>query len=79
MNTSGFHPYAIGELPPGINAILQRIVASQALTVEASLRADRNMVVQAMMADLTAITREKAEKITDCIFENHREYLPQFF
>ena len=79
VNSSGFHPYSFGELPPGINAIVQRIIASQALTVEASLKADRSLVVQAMMADLTAITRSKAEKITDCILENHREYLPQFY
>jgi len=78
VNAAGFHPYAVGELPPGINAIVQRIVASQALTVEASLVGDRNLVVQAMMADLTALTRDKAEKITDCILENHKEYLPFF-
>jgi len=79
VNSSGIHPYAIGELPPGINAIIARIIASQALTVEASLHADRNLVIQALMADLTALTRDMAEKITDCIFKNHRAYLPQFF
>ena len=79
VNSSGFHPYSFGELPSGINAIVQRVVASQALTVEASVKADRKLIVQAMMADLTALTRDKAEKITDCILENHREYLPRFF
>ena len=78
VNAAGFHPYAVGELPTGINAIVQRILASQALTVEAALTADRNLVVQAMMADLTALTRDKAEKLTDCILENHKEYLPNF-
>jgi alpha-galactosidase len=67
VNGAGFHPLAYGELPPGLTAILQRILAAQALTVEAALRADRNLVVQALMADLTAVKRADAEKLTDCI------------
>lgn len=79
VNGSGFHPLVYGELPAGLNAILQRIVGAQQLTVEAALKADRNLVVQTFMADLTAIRKADAEKLADCILDTHREYLPQFY
>jgi alpha-galactosidase len=79
VNDCGFHPYAVGELPPGLYAIISRIVAAQQLTVEAALSGSRKLIVQALMADLTAPKRDKAEKIVDCLLKNHREYLPQFF
>jgi len=79
VNGAGFHPLSYGELPAGINAILLRILGAQALTVEAALNADRKLIVQALMADLTAIRKADAEKLVDCILETHKEYLPQFY
>jgi len=79
VNSAGFHPLGYGELPPGINAILQRILGAQALTVEAALKADRNLIVQTFMSDLTAIRKADAEKLVDCILYTHKEHLPQFF
>jgi len=78
VNSSGFHPYNYSEMPAGLNAILQRIVSSHALTVEASLSGDRNIVIQALMADSVAVNRPAAEKIADCILETHKDYLPLF-
>ena len=78
VNGAGFHQYNFGELPAGINAIIQRITASHALTVEASVRGDRGIVVQALMADSVAATKQTAEKIADCILETHKDYLPHF-
>jgi len=78
VNSSGFHPYNYGEIPAGLNAILQRVTSSHALTVEASLSGDRNMVIQALMADSVAINRQAAEKIANCIIETHKAYLPHF-
>ena len=79
VNSSGFHPYSYGSLPPGLNAIIQRIVAAQALTVEAAVSGDYNMVLQALMADLTALTKERAQQIADAILKTHKDYLPNFF
>ena len=79
VNGAGFHPLGYDEIPAGIAAILQRILGAQALTVEAALKADRKLVVQALMADLTAIRKADAEKLVDCIFETHKDYLPQFY
>lgn len=79
VNSAGFHPLGYSELPAGITAILQRILGAQALTVEAALKADRKLAVQAFMADLTAVKKADAEKLVDCILETHKEYLPQFY
>lgn len=79
VNGAGFHPLSYGELPAGINAILQRVLGAQALTVEAALHTDRKLIEQAFIADLTTIRKGDAEKLVDCILETHKEYLPQFF
>jgi len=78
INGSGFHPLTYMEIPAGIRAILLRILGAQALTVEAALKGDRNLVVQAFMADLTAVHKKDAETLTDLILTEHAEYLPYF-
>ena len=78
VNSAGFHPYNYGALPAGLNAVLQRVISSHALTIEASVSGDRNMVIQALLADSVAINKETAVKIADCILKTHKKYLPHF-
>jgi alpha-galactosidase len=78
INGDGFQPLCFGNLPPGITAILMRILGTQDLTVEASLKADRKLAIQALVAGETVRTQAEAEKMLDVILETHREYLPQF-
>ncbi len=74
----GFQPLCFGELPPGLTAILQRIISVQELTAEAALRADRKLAMQALVAGETVRTEAEAEKMLDVMLETHRQYLPQF-
>ena len=78
VNGSGFHPLSFGALPPGIMAILQRVIGVQELTVAAALSGDRRLVVQAMLADGHVFTRQQAEALTDALLEAQREWLPYF-
>ena len=78
INGSGFNPLTYSEVPAGIRAVLLRILGAQDLTVQAALKGDRKLVVQAFMSDLTAIYKSDAEKLTDLILKEHKEYLPQF-
>ena len=78
VNSAGFHPYNYGPLPPGLNAILQRVTSSHALTVEAAVSGDPNLVIQALLTDNIAPTRAIANKIADKIFEIHKPYLTHF-
>lgn len=79
INGDGFQPLCFGTLPPGISAILMRILGTQELTVEAALKADRKLAIQALVAGETVRTEKEAGKMLDVILDTHREYLPQFF
>jgi alpha-galactosidase len=79
ISGAGFEPLCFGELPPGLTAILLRIIGAQELTVEAAMQADRKLALQALVAGETVKTEAEAEKMLDVILETHRDYLPQFF
>ncbi len=79
INGDGFQPLAFGDLPLGITAIMSRILTTQELTVEASLKADRKLAIQALVAGETVRTEAEAEAMMDVILETHCDYLPQFF
>jgi alpha-galactosidase/6-phospho-beta-glucosidase family protein len=57
INGDGFQPLCFGNLPPGISAIMLRILAAQELTVEAALKSDRKLAVQALVAGETVRPR----------------------
>ena len=84
----GDHADQWGRLPAAVfwrlcrrasRAILLRILGTQELTVEAALKADRKLAIQALVAGETVKTEAEAEKMMDVILDTHREYLPQFF
>jgi alpha-galactosidase len=79
ISGSGFQPLCFGQLPPGITAILMRILGAQELTVEAALKADRRLAIQALVAGETVRTEAEAGKMLDVILDTHRDYLPQFY
>ncbi len=79
INGDGFQPLTFGALPPGITAILLRILGTQELTVEAALKADRKLAIQALVAGETVRTEAEAEKMMDVILDTHRDYLPMWF
>jgi alpha-galactosidase len=79
VNGDGFQPLCFGDLPLGIRATLLRILGAQELTVEAALKADRKLAIQALVAGETVRTEAEANKVMDVILDTHRAYLPQFF
>jgi alpha-galactosidase len=79
INGDGFQPLCFGSLPPGITAILQRILSVQELTVEAALKADRKLAIQALVAGETVRTEKEAAQMLEVILSTHKDYLPQFW
>ena len=79
INGDGFQPLCFGNLPLGITAILQRILSVQDLTVEAALKADRKLAIQALVAGETVRTEKEAAQMLEVILSTHKEYLPQFW
>jgi alpha-galactosidase len=79
VNASGFHPLSFGLLPPGIAATLQRVIGVQELTVDAALRGDRGLFVQALLADGDVQTSQQASTLADALLEAQRQWLPDFY
>jgi alpha-galactosidase/6-phospho-beta-glucosidase family protein len=68
----------VDELPQGITTILQTRILQQELTVDAALTGDKNLALQALLADLMTRSVEDAKKLLDELLEAHAEHLPQF-
>ena len=79
VDSGGLHPLRFGAIPPGMAALLQREIAVQELTVEAALTGDRDLVVQAMLADGRVSAPTDARALTDALLDVHSEWLPRFF
>ena len=79
VNGSGFHPFAFGDVPLGVAAHLQRVIGVEELTVEAALKADRNLFVQALIADQNVQTLKQAEELADALLEAQKQWLPNFY
>lgn len=77
----GFHPVHIGELPPGAAAISNLVGAVQDLTVEAAMKGDRHLALQALALDpLTySLDLKETEKMLDDMLMASRPVLPRFF
>jgi len=74
----GIRGISIGALPMGIAAILSARIYQQQLTVDAAITGDRNLALQAMLADPMVPSIEIAKAMLDELIEAHSEYLPQF-
>lgn len=75
----GFRGVHMGEAPMVLQGMLQKKIAWQELVVDAAVKGDRNLALQALMLDEMAIRPELAEEMLDRLLENSREYLPNFF
>ena len=81
VDSHGFHPVHIGNLPPGPAAITNLAAAVQDLTVEAALNGDRQLALQALALDPLTYTLEleETERMLDEMLEASRPVLPRFF
>ena len=67
----------MGETPLLLKGILEKRIAWHELVVDAGVKGDRKLALQALMLDEMAILPEKAEAME--LLENSKEFLPQFF
>ncbi len=79
VEAAGARAFAVGELPPGVQAVVARHVSNQEMIVEAALRGDRNLALQALLNDPLLQEVDGAERMLDEMLEANREYLPRFF
>ncbi len=67
-----------GEAPLSLMGLLQKRIAWQELVVEAGVKGDRGLALQALLMDEMAILPEQSERMLDELLAASKQLLPQF-
>jgi alpha-galactosidase len=67
-----------GEAPLSLKGLMEKRIAWHELVVEAGVKGDRNLALQALLLDEMAIMPEKAEAMLDELLAASKDLLPQF-
>ena len=78
VDAAGVRLLNIGELPKPLAAFCRRDIDQMELIVEAGVKGDRNLVLQAMLLDPVVDSVSAAERIVDRMMELQADHLPQF-
>ena len=74
----GIRPVAVPDLSMPLTAILNRRLSSVYLSLEAAMNGNRDLVVEAMIADGAVTDPDAAAKLTDALLQAQSHFLPQF-
>lgn len=74
----GFCQLHAGKLPDVLAAMLLRKLSAIEITVEAALKGDHNLFVEALLADGSVNNRGIAKNLADDLIKAHAQHLPQF-
>ena len=77
-DASGLRPIAVGDLPSGIAATVVSRLAVVETIVDAALAGNRDLFVQALVADGSVDSLHAAQQLADALLEAHSEFLPRF-
>lgn len=77
-SNQGFYPLYAEDYPDILAAHVKKRLTVIDLTVEAALKGDRSMVIDAMLFDGAVKNKKMAAELTDELLNAHKEYLPQF-
>jgi len=72
-------PLPVGALPLSVRGLVQTVKAYEELTIQAAVSGDRQIALEALMANPLVGSFGKASKFFERVLENERTYLPQFF
>ena len=74
----GIRPISVPDLSPALTAILQRRLTPVYLSIEAAMNGDRDMMVEAILADGSMSDAVKAAALADDLIDTQRQFLPNF-
>jgi alpha-galactosidase len=77
-DAGGVRPISAGPLPEAIRAVLAQHVSNQELIVEAAVKGDRELALQAFFNDPLVNNLEGGRAMLDELLAGHAQYLPQF-
>lgn len=75
----GLRAMQLPDFSTTLSALVARKLASIELTVEAALRGDGDLFLEAILADGCLTDRDAARGLVAELLQAHRQYLPQFF
>ena len=78
IDSGGAHPIAQGELPDNQIGLARSVKAYEQLAIEAAVKGDYGMALQALVANPLVPSARVAKLILDDILEQNANYLPQF-
>ena len=81
IDSTGAHAIAYGDVPVGVQNVLEHHVRQQEMTIEAALSGSRQLALQVLLNDpLSSRLRvEEASQMLEELLEANRSYLPKFF
>jgi alpha-galactosidase len=81
IDSTGVHATTYGDVPAGVQNVLQKHVLNQEMTVQAALNGDWGLALQVLINDpLTSrLTIPQAKHMLEELLEANRQYLPLFF
>jgi 6-phospho-beta-glucosidase len=72
-------PVPVGPLPLSVRGLVQTVKAYEELTIQAAVSGDRQIAVEALMANPLVGSFGKANLFFRRVMENERQFLPQFY
>ncbi len=78
VNKEDIQPVAVGELSQILTLYIMRHIPIQEMIVEAGLKGDKDLAVLALSCDPLIPSPDIAKKIADDVFNEFKDWLPQF-
>ena len=78
ITKDGPKPINVGELPVGVNGLVQQIKTFERLTIEAAVEGNYGKALLALAGNPLTASDKTAKIVLDELLEAHKEYLPTF-
>jgi alpha-galactosidase len=81
INSMGAHATSYGEVPAGVQSILQKHISNQEMTIRSALAGDWDLALQVLLNDPLSggLTIPQARQLLHELLEANKQYLPLFF
>ena len=81
IDSTGAHAITYGDVPPGVQTVLEHHIHQQEMTVEAALTGNRQLALQVLLNDplSSRLTIQDARQMLEKLIEANHRYLPKYF
>jgi alpha-galactosidase/6-phospho-beta-glucosidase family protein len=81
IDAMGAHAITYGDVPVGVQTVLEHHVLQQEMTFEAAMSGDRQLALQVLLNDPLSshLTIDEAKQMLEELLEASKHYLPRFY